>query len=137
MNQPSSMWSPRWKSALTGLLLAAALGCGDAAASRPAQPKAAGSGELPGPGVALPRAAGDAKLDAHERDELNEAIRLMHAGDPQRALAAVDKIIARYEAEHAGAKQHIYVGHSQAEMLFYMLSATQHGEQALALGPAW
>jgi tetratricopeptide (TPR) repeat protein len=61
----------------------------------------------------------------------------LDAKRPAETIEYADQIIAHYERAHPPKKGRVYCARSQREVLFYMLTATKNGENAVAIGPTW
>ena len=96
--------------------------------------------EAPGPGMAasgaitinLDTPAGDGQ-DAADKATLNQAARLIEAGQPQAAIDALAPLVAALEKRHGDSKQQLFCAHSQAEALLYMALAAAAKHDATAL----
>jgi hypothetical protein len=76
--------------------------------------------------------------DSEQARLVVEAMQLVKSGHPADAITRnLDKVIAGYEKQYAGDKRHIYCAHGQAEVLHYMVDASNRGEEAIAIGPMW
>lgn len=94
----------------------------------------------PSPGVAPSRSAKaptGKDADSEQTRLVAEATQLVKSGHPADAITSLDKVITGYEKQYAGEKRHIYCGHSPAEVLHYMMDASNRGEDAVALDSTW
>lgn len=88
--------------------------------------------------AAEPSVAAEKKAAEDPRHEsIKAAAALMATGKPAETIAAVEPILASYEAEFASEKRQIYCGMNSSETLLYMMEAASNKKDAVAVAPDW
>ncbi len=88
--------------------------------------------------VTMPAVAADkARREDPLVKPLNAAMVLMTQGHAAEASAAVDPILAAYEAQFASEQRQMYCGMSPPQTLLYMIMAAKEKRSAIAVSPGW
>jgi tetratricopeptide (TPR) repeat protein len=86
-----------------------------------------------------PAFAKDKSIDEKSALVNDEAMNAIQAGDPARALALVEPVLADYDKAYAGEKRRIYCGQTTEQTVMYMALAVSapNKRDAVAINPGW
>jgi len=68
---------------------------------------------------------------------IGQAFSALQSGDPARALATVEPVVASFEKEYSGEKRHIFCSQTAEQDGYYMTTAEGGATNARLVAPAW
>lgn len=89
--------------------------------------------------TAVPMAAAgqDKDRDSAAETTISQAFSAIQAGDPARALATVEPVVASFNKEYSGEKRQIFCSQTAEQDGYYLATAAGHADTVRLVAPTW